>query len=104
MLVDVPFLLLRRIFIIKNMTRRFSEYHRLPSLVVIIKTGVLNKNQIKMKKNVFRMLAMGVLVLLVACDQTDDAVLPRGEFQLYIDFWNPGGDQPEISLDAEKYL
>lgn len=84
------------------MTRRFSEYHRLPSLVVIIKTGVLNKNQIKMKKNVFRMLAMGVLVLLVACDQTDDAVLPRGEFQLYIDFWNPGGDQPEISLDAEN--
>lgn len=57
-----------------------------------------------MKKNPIYLILI-VLVFAVACkkDKTDPPEpTPKNEFELYIDFWNPDGDNPEISFDASK--
>ena len=48
-------------------------------------------------------LVLIILVFTIACkkDKTDPPEpTPKNEFELYIDFWNPDGDNPEISFDA----
>lgn len=57
-----------------------------------------------MKKNLIYLILI-ILVFTVACkkDKTDPPEpTPKNEFELYIDFWNPDGDNPEISFDASK--
>jgi len=45
-----------------------------------------------------------IIAFTVACkkDKTDppDNPVSKNEFELFIDFWNPEGDNPEISFDA----
>ncbi|MEZ5148624.1 MAG: VWA domain-containing protein [Bacteroidales bacterium] len=53
-------------------------------------------------------LFIAVLILLFAGCNKDDNTEPQKttskarDFELYIDFWNPEGDNPQISFDAEK--
>lgn len=52
-----------------------------------------------MKKYANSLLSGLAMLSLVACDKNEDVPHLRSEFQLYIDFWNPNGSQPEISFD-----
>ncbi|MBI9038767.1 MAG: VWA domain-containing protein [Bacteroidales bacterium] len=58
-----------------------------------------------MKKNLIYLILI-IIAFTVACkkDKTDppDNPVSQNEFELYIDFWNPEGDNPEISFDAMK--
>ena len=49
------------------------------------------------------LLLCGLLVTaLSACDRTDDVPGVGRNFQLFLDYWNPDGDSPEISFDADN--
>ncbi len=48
-------------------------------------------------------LALTLLVLVTSCGKDDVNPSPRPqEFELYIDFWNPNGNDPQISFDKEN--
>ncbi|MFP4290740.1 MAG: vWA domain-containing protein [Cyclobacteriaceae bacterium] len=55
-----------------------------------------------MRKTILASLLCGGSLLLPACDRNEDDIRPQGNFQLFVDFWNPDGDQPEIIFDAEN--
>ena len=47
--------------------------------------------------------ALTLLVAFTSCGKDDVEPSPRPEqFELYIDFWNPDGDNPQISFDKEN--
>lgn len=47
--------------------------------------------------------ALTLLVMIASCGKDDVNPSPRPEqFELYIDFWNPEGDNPQISFDQEN--
>ncbi len=58
-----------------------------------------------MKKSIFVMFA-AMFMLLYACSDDNDTtpVTPDAnkQYELYIDFWNPTGTNPQISFDAEN--
>jgi len=48
-----------------------------------------------------------LLLLLISCNKDDDTKKnppsqTDKEYELYIDFWNPNGDNPQISFDADN--
>ena len=47
--------------------------------------------------------ALTLLVMVASCGKDDVGPNPRPEqFELYIDFWNPEGNNPQISFDQEN--
>lgn len=52
------------------------------------------------------LLIYSLLLLLASCGKDSDPNTPapnsNREYVLYIDFWNPDGDNPQISFDAEN--
>ena len=47
--------------------------------------------------------ALTLLVMIASCGKDDVNPSPRPtQFELYIDFWNPEGDNPQISFDQEN--
>lgn len=43
-----------------------------------------------------------IMTAMSACDRTDDKPNLSRNFQLFIDYWNPDGDSPEIRFDEEN--
>lgn len=52
-----------------------------------------------MKKNLIFALIFSI-ILIGSCGDDDIHTPRQSEFELYIDFWNPNGDNPEISFDT----
>ena len=47
--------------------------------------------------------ALALLVAFTSCGKDNVEPTPRPEqFELYIDFWNPDGDNPQIQFDSEN--
>ena len=50
------------------------------------------------------LIVIGFLLVVIGCKKDDPPSTPSTEkyYELYLDFWNPDGNNPEISFDAEK--
>jgi Ca-activated chloride channel homolog len=53
-----------------------------------------------MKMFRFLLLSAGLMVLLAGCGKDNASPKKDREFELYIDFWNPAGTNPQIRFDA----
>ena len=64
----------------------------------------LSQTEIRSIMNVLKsVLALALLVFVTGCGKDEVNPSPRPtEFELYIDFWNPNGNDPQISFDKEN--
>ncbi len=62
--------------------------------------------QILRNMKTLKVLFLGLAVLLVSCSKDDDdnnnTPTTAREYNLYIDFWNPDGNNPQIQFDAQN--